>query len=115
MFGAKLTQVGRPPSYHRQKCHPKPYRQAMKDFADFFMLKTGIEWANRLHGVPDPEKEKKDLWKYCVPTLGRPVGYPPPAEKPTGKSSEEEEGEDDGSDDSGVGLIHDTDSEVNDP
>jgi hypothetical protein len=108
MAGAKLSQTGRQPNYWRLECHPKGFADALKDFTTFFQKQTGIAWEDRVDGLPlDPEK-----FKYDVPKLGRPIGLLPPGKQLPAEKEDEEMCD---ADDSGIGLVHDSDSEVSDP
>jgi hypothetical protein len=76
------------------------FREAFHDFKWWFKNITGIEWDNRLDGLPTP----KDKFKYNVPKLGRPVGFLPAGKKaPTW--DEDSESED---------LVYDSSSEFED-
>jgi hypothetical protein len=104
MAGAKLTSPGRHASCWRTECHPKTFWAAFRDFTGWFRNVTGIEWDDRLDGVPqDPER-----FRYTPPTLGRPVGALPFGKKPP--SWEDVDAKSDGDE----GLVYDTDSEVED-
>ncbi|KAL7918925.1 hypothetical protein ACQKWADRAFT_330145 [Trichoderma austrokoningii] len=59
------------PSFHRPSPCSGPWRREMDLFMDFFRIKTGIEWQDRVLAqktMPD------SLFQYSPPTGGRPVG-----------------------------------------
>lgn len=124
MVGSKLSQPGRPPSYWREECHPKPFWEAFRDFTKFFEKITGIEWDDRLDGGPS---RLHDPFKYIIPVSGRPYGHVSPDKKhPVQRAIELEQEQErerelekqnmmevalSGFIDSGVGLEHDSESD----
>ncbi|KAF5027870.1 hypothetical protein F66182_11 [Fusarium sp. NRRL 66182] len=59
------------PSYHRPSPHEGKWDHEMNQFMDFFKIKTGIEWPDRVtlaHTMPS------SYFQYTPPTGGKPVG-----------------------------------------
>jgi hypothetical protein len=104
MAGAKLTSPGRHASFWREECHPKTFWEAYFDFTRWFKNITGIQWDDRLDGLPEDE----DKFRYNAPQLHRPVGALPPGKNPPAWQDKVDKSDED------EGLVYDTDSEAED-
>ncbi|PON26328.1 hypothetical protein TGAM01_v204804 [Trichoderma gamsii] len=59
------------PSFHRPSPCSGPWRREMDLFMDFFRIKTGIEWQDRVLGQ---KTMPKSFFQYSPPIGGKPVG-----------------------------------------
>ncbi|KAM0476708.1 hypothetical protein ACHAPX_006129 [Trichoderma viride] len=59
------------PSFHRPSPCSGPWRREMDLFIDFFRIKTGIEWQDRVLGQ---KTMPNSFFQYSPPTGGKPVG-----------------------------------------
>ncbi|QYT04306.1 BRCT domain-containing protein [Trichoderma simmonsii] len=59
------------PSFHRPSPCSGPWRQEMDLFMEFFRIKTGIEWQDRVVGQ---NTMSNSFFQYTPPTGGKPVG-----------------------------------------
>ncbi|CAM1502964.1 Fc.00g077400.m01.CDS01 [Cosmosporella sp. VM-42] len=59
------------PSYHRPSSYSRKWREEMDHFMEFFRIKTGIEWEDR---VIKEGTMSKEHFQYSPPRGGKPVG-----------------------------------------
>jgi hypothetical protein len=120
-------------SLFSKECRPMHFADAFSHFKAWFFDKTGIAWDDRLDGLPSistsiPTLNRtptsnptsiSDRFRYMPPSAGRPVGVLPPEKEEEYRARLRRElkasagdAESDASVDSGVALVWDSDSEV---